>query len=159
MKPNEFYHFIGKIALIHAGIEYDMKYVLIEDWGILEEKISGVHGFRLRTYFLKKIKDLGISDGYYNSYEKIINRFWGASEKRNELIKATYGLAHESGNVLRYDRKARGEFDPEMEFKKWVEKGGKVIAIHELENLMNELARIRESFFQVSKAVYLSRAA
>lgn len=155
VKPEVFYPLIGKLSLIHAGIEQDLKGVLIEDWNILEDEVEWRYGRALRIFFLKSIKELGISNNYYEQYSTIIERFWKASIKRNELLKASYGLVGENRSIFRYNPTARGKYEPEMDLRKWLQKGGRIISLKELQNLINELAQIREDNFQLSRKVFL----
>lgn len=157
VQPDEFFWFIGRITFTHAGIEQDIKGVLIEDWDMPENKVNGLYGFQLRTFFLESIKALNISEKYYMAYKAIIDRFWEASGKRNDLIKAAYGLTKQNRSVFKYDFKLRGKYSPEMNYDEWKKKGTRIITSEELKSLIKELDQIREDYFQLSRHVFLER--
>lgn len=157
-QQEKFYNLVGKVTLIHAGIEQDLKGVLIEDWKIPENQVEKLYGKNLRKDFLKNIKACQIQETYYTAYSNLMNRFEDASEKRNDIIKATYGYLEPAGKIFRYDLKIQRSCHPEMKFndgreKEWM----KIVTFEELENLASELSRVREYIFQLSRKIYLEK--
>ncbi len=154
----KFYSLIGKLTLIHAGIEQDLKGVLIEDWKIPENHVEKLYGKNLRKGFLKNIKAYQLSEIYYKEYSNLMDRFGNASEKRNDIIKATYGYYEPAGQIFRYDLKIHRNCKPDMKFndgqkQRWM----KFVTFDDLENLACELTQIRENIFQLSKRIYIER--
>lgn len=158
MTSEQFFPLIGRMTLIHAGIEYDIKGVLSEDWKVPHDKVEGLYGFRLRQFFLKQMKQSDTPEKYYKEYSELIDRYWKASEKRNQLVKASYGLMRNNGEVFQYDRENSGEYDPRIGITEWLEKGGKIISLEEMHILIKELACIREEFFQLCRRVFIENA-
>lgn len=157
-QQEKFYTLVGKITLIHAGIEQDLKGVLIEDWKIPEERIEKLYGHHLRKGFLKHLKELSIHEFYYKEYSKIMDIFDLTSEKRNDIIKATYGYLEPAGKIFRYDLKIHRRFSPKMKFndgqeKEWM----KIVTFDDLEILIRELGQIREQIFQLSRRIYIEK--
>lgn len=157
-QQERFYYLVGKITLIHAGIEQDLKGVLIEDWKVLENQVEKLYGYNLRKWFLKYLKEFRIPKDYYEEYSKLMHRFGVASEKRNDIIKATYGYFEPAGQIFRYDLKIHRNCNPDMKFndgqeKEWM----KIVTFEELEKLASELGQIREHIFQLSKRFYIEK--
>lgn len=142
---------------MHAGIEQDLKGILIEEWNMPEDIVEKKYGHKLRKFFLESIKQQNINEKYYITYLALIDRFWKASEKRNEFVKTTYGLMEQTGEVFRYDLKARGKFDPQMDFNQWKKKAVKTVTLEELQSLIDEFAQIREAIFQLSAMIFVER--
>lgn len=159
VRPEEFYPLIGQITIMHAGIEQDIKSVLNEDWDICAETTERKCGLVLRKFFLEKINAFKIPQKDYQEYEKIIDRFRKASDKRNDIVKATYGLTKDTREVFKYDLKARGQYDHKMALENWLRKGSRVITSEELKSLIQDLSKIREDYFQLSRKVFLEKTA
>lgn len=158
-QQEKFYSLIGKLTLVHAGIEQDLKGVLIEDWKFPEAQIEKLYGKDLRKGFLKKIRARHVSEIYCKTYSELMNRFTEASEQRNDLIKATYGYLEPSDKIFRYDLKLQRTYKPEMRFNDGHEKDWmKIVSLDDLEMLIKELGQIREGIFQLSKKIHLERA-
>lgn len=159
-QQERFYFLIGRITLIHAGIEQDLKGVLIEDWKIPESQVEKLYGKNLRNGFLKNIKACRILEINYAAYAHLMDRFRDASEKRNDIVKATYGYLEPADKIFRYDLKIQRSCKPDMKFNDGREKDWmKITSFDDLENLAFELGQIREEVFQLSKRIYLERFA
>jgi len=159
-QQERFYSLIGKLTLIHAGIEQDLKGVLIEDWKFPEEKVEKLYGKNLRISFLKNLRTCQIPEIDYAGYSNLMDRFEYASEKRNDIIKATYGYLAPTSEIFRYDLKTQRNYEPAMRFndgqkREWM----KIVSFDELEDLIFKLGQIRKGIFQLSKKIYLEREA
>lgn len=157
IKPEDFYVYIGKITLIHAGIEQDLKGILLEEWDIPQEEINKNYGHRLRKFFLKHAKQNSLNEEVYEQYAVLMDRFGVASEKRNELIKADYSLTRDTGDVYKHDIKTRGRYDSDMDFIEWFKKGARLISHEEVTGLISELGQIRKANFELSRQNFLGK--
>lgn len=141
----EFYFLIAKVALAHANIEQELKEVLSRDWDVPET--FKLYGRKLRTRFLEVLKEGKLPPEFYLEYEALINQFRDASEKRNNIIKASYIVGH--SNVFRL---VRGVPDDEEETETLKE-----IPITELRAVLKDLQKINLDLYMLQARVQIDK--
>ena len=110
-RQKKHYEDIGKITLLHAGIEQNLKFTLYCDWGIPDKiktsrakkkkKLKYVFGKELTETFLLKLKEISCPLKWVTKYEILLEELNTLSEKRNEILKSFYGHNEDNLEIIK----------------------------------------------------------
>jgi len=164
-KKNEFYCLIGQIALIHAGIEHDLKNTLMVDWGAPENftlkgkklNLDYLYGRKLRIVFLEILAELLVPSDKLKEYEMLCDEFRVLSEKRNDTVKAIYSFNQDTAVLSKIHEKNHGKYYVSMNYEEYLNSWMPKIDVSESKDLCQALVNLRQKFMNVRGSIFVDK--
>lgn len=161
-KQNQFYCLIGQIALMHAGIEQDLKNTLMVDWDVPEifehngkrKNMDSLYGNQLRKIFLKFLEEFLIPEVNLNEYKALCHDFRELSDKRNDTLKAIYAFNQDTVEVSKIYEKNYGKYDGSVSFEEMVNSWMPKVDLSVLQDLYKALVNLRQKFMNVRGFIF-----
>jgi len=173
----EFYSLMGQIALTHAGIEQDIKNVLMCDWDVPENfkeeyfheesktiklrtvKVDELFGERLKKRFFKEIKKRLIPDGMLKGYKQLYKELHELSLLRNKSVKAIHSFNTDGNSIHKIIQKNHGKFKSDLSYDEMVSSWMPVVNLIEHNDLLDKLIKIRQKFRNLQVKVSIDKSA
>lgn len=159
---DRFYRVIGKIALMHAGIEQDLKNVLLVDWEVPETfqrsgksvNLEMLHGKVLRKEFLRILKEHLIPIEHLDRYKELCEIFWEISDRRNNTLKAIYAFNEETAEISMVHEKNHAKFDGSIDYEAFIASWMPKVDLSNLESLLTDLSDLRKEFMKLRGTIF-----
>ena len=161
----QFYALIGEIALLHAGVEQNVKNVLICDWGVPEvffedgkEVIIEKHfGEKLKKRFFREIRKRVIPQNYFDEYKILYKRFSELSDQRNAALKAIYAFDEKTSKIYQIHQKNHGKFNESKSFEEMVSSWMPKVDLTGLRDLRDNLQKMRGEFLNIQAKIFTDK--
>lgn len=171
-QKTELFVLIGKIALVHAGIEKGLKAALVGDWDVPEKfeetkldnngnstlgkdgqpavrtvSIDKLFGDRLKKRFFREVGKRLIPSDFKIRYQVLYAEFDIISQQRNNVLKAEYSFNEDTANVSQVHEIRVHTWRPlETSYEEFVQSWLPPVDLHDLQALHDSLIALSGSF-------------